>query len=364
MLKMADVINSFNIFIDSQQGLSGKSDDVTIQVGTAGLVLEDGQIFRMYVEQFNMYRNFFNVHGNNALYRISSTGVTIDDDLRTGELAHQNTKTIGDNVELFKDSLIVTALASAIAVGSTATTCTGAFTPADTVLIDDEGTRQFTITLTFNAVHTFTKFNVQSFTGDGDHYLLFGGNKIIQATPTNTTTSSYAVTFPTTSTILIKGYYTCQRSTDAFVYVRCDLPNNGIETSSFSSATANHTSQITNSDIICRVPIDSEFCFFATNTGQEFMLNLSNRNINTMRFSLRDSKDRLLARRSGNTSSDFSGAGSLQNTLGNLNFTMILRIEQIQQYVPKYLNAPAPVKNLPARLEGTPLATLGAPSPI
>lgn len=361
---MSDVINSFNIFIDSQQGLSGKNDDVTIQVGTAGLVLDDGQIFRMYVEQFNMYRNFYNIHGNNALYRISSTGVTISDDLRTGELAHQNTKTIGDNVELFKDSLIVTALASAIAVGSAATTCTGTFTPADTVLIDDEGTRQFTITLTFNAVHTFTKFNVQSFTGDGDHAQLFGGNKIVQATPTNTTTSSYAVTFPTTSTILIKGYYSCQRSTDAFVYVRCDLPNNGIETSSFSSATANHTSQITNSDIICRVPIDSEFCFFATNTGQEFMLNLSNRNINTMRFSLRDSKDRFLARRSGNTSTDFSGAGTTQNTLGNLNFTMILRIEQIQQYVPRYLNVPTPEKKLPARLEGTVLQNLPAPSPL
>jgi hypothetical protein len=360
---MADILDSFNIFVDSQQGLSGKGDDCTIQVGTAGLVLEDGQIFRMYVEQFNMYRDFFNVHGNNALFRLSTTGASLSD-ARTGELVHQNTKTIGDNVSLFATALSTSALASAIAVGSTATTCTSTFTPATTVLIDDPGTRQFTITLTFNAVHTFTKFLVQSYEDDGDHYQMFGGNKITGTAGGNTTTSSYAVSFPTTSTILIKGYYSCQRSTDAFVYVRCDLPNNSIETSSFSAATTNHISQITASDIVCRVPIDYEFCYFSTNTGHEFVLNLSNRNINTMRFYLRDSKDRPLARRSGNTASDFPGAGTAQNTTGNLNFTMILRLERVQQYVPRYLNAPVPQKNIPARLEGVVLGSLPAPRPM
>lgn len=360
---MTDILDSFNIFVDSQQGLSGKGDDCTIQVGTAGLVLEDGQIFRMYVEQFNMYRDFFNVHGNNALFRLSTTGATLSD-TQIGELVHQNTKTIGDNVSLFATALSTSALASAIAVGSTATTCTSTFTPATTVLIDDPGTRQFTITLTFDAVHTFTKFLVQSYEDDGDHYQMFGGNKITGTAGGNTTTSSYAVSFPTTSTILIKGYYSCQRSTDAFVYVRCDLPNNSIETSSFSAATTNHISQITASDIVCRVPIDYEFCYFSTNTGHEFVLNLSNRNINTMRFYLRDSKDRPLARRSGNTASDFTGAGTAQNTTGNLNFTMILRLERVQQYVPRYLNAPRPEKQLPARFESAPLQSLGAPRPL
>lgn len=359
---MSEIVNNFNIFVDSQSGLSGKGDDVTVQMGTAGLVLEDGQIFRMKLQAFNMYRNFFNVHGNNAQFRLSTTGASLSDSLRLGELAHQNTKTIGDNVSLFKDALCVTALASAIAVGSTATTCTGTFTPATTELMDDPSTRQFTITLTFNAVHTFTKFCVQSFEDDGDHYQMFGGNKITNNA--DITTSSYAVSFPTTSTILIKGYYSCQRSTDAFVYVRCDLPNNGIETSSFSSATTNHTSQITSSDIFARIPIDYEFCFFSTNTGEEFVLNLSNRNINTMRFSLRDSKDRLLGRRSGNTASDFPGAGTTQNTLGNLNFTMVLRLEQVQKYVPRYLSAPVPSKNIPARLDSSPLAGFPAPFPM
>lgn len=359
---MSDIIESFNIFVDSQQGLSGRGDDVTIQMGTAGLVLEDGQIFRMYLEQFNAYRNWYTIHGNNALFRISSTGVTTSDDRRLGELAHQNTKTIGDNVSLFADALCVTALASATAVGSTATTCTATFTPATTDLIDDDGTRQFTITLTFDQVHTFTKFCVQSFDADGDHYLLFGGNKITGTT--DTTTSSYAVTFPTTTTVLIKGYYSCQRSSDPFLYIRCDLPNNGIETSSFSSATANHTSQITNSDILGRVANDIEFAYFSTNTGNEFVLNLSNRNINTMRFSLRDSKDRLFCRRTGNTSSDFPGAGTQQNLTGNLNFTMVLRLERVQKYIPRYLNVPAFAQNIPARKEGVVLQTLGAPAPL
>lgn len=360
---MSDVVDSFNIFVDSQSGLSGRGDDCVIQMGTAGLVLDDGQQFRLSVQSFNMYRDFYNVHGNNALFRVSSTGAAVSDNLRLGELTHQNTKTIGDNVSLFSNAMAVTVLASAIAVGSTATTCVvTSFTPPSTDLIDDDGTRQFSTTLTFNAVHTFTKLCIQSFVADGDHYLMFGGNKI--SNTSDTTTSSYTVTFPTTSTVLVKGLYACQRSTDAFVYVRCDLPNSGIETNSFSSATANHTSQITNSDILARIAIDYEFCYFGTNTGQEFILNLSNRNINTMRFSLRDSKDRLLARRSGNTSSDFPGCGTQQNTLGNMNFTMVLRLERVQKYIPKYLNVPAPMKQLPAREEGTLLMTLGAPSPL
>jgi len=364
---MAEVIDSFNIFVDSQQGLSGKGDDCSIQVSTAGLVLEDGQIFRMYLQQFCMYKNFFTINGNNALFRLSTTGASLSD-ARTGELAHQNTKTIGDNVSLFATALATSALASAIAVGSTATTCSSTFTPATTVLIDDPGTRQFTITLTFNAVHTFTKFLVQSYEDDGDHSQLFGGNKITGTAGGNTTTNSYSVSFPTTSTILISGLYACQRSTDPFVYLRCDLPNNGIETSSFSSASTNHTSQITSSDILGRIPVDAELCYFSTNDGKEFVLNLSNRNINTMRFSLRDSKDRPIGRRPGstnpNTASDFSGAGTTQNTLGNLNFTMILRLERVQQYVPRYLNAPMIQKQIPARFEGGPLVSLPAPRPL
>jgi hypothetical protein len=359
---MSDIVNNFNIFVDSQQGLSGKGDDVTVQMGTAGLVLDDGQIFRMSLQQFFMWRNFYNVHGNNALFRISSTGVSLSDDLRIGELSHKNTKTIGDNVLLFKDALCVTALASAIAVGSSATTCTGTYTPATSELIDDPSTRQFTITLTFNAVHTFTKFSVQSFENDGDLYQLFGGNKITDSA--DTTTSSFAVTFPTTSTILIKGYYSAQRATDSFVYVRCDLPNNGIETSSFSAATTNHTSQITSSDILARIPIDVESCYFSSNTGDEFVLNLNNRNINTMRFYLRDSKDRLFGRRSGNTTSDFTGCGTQQNTLGNLNFTMVLRLEQVQKYVPRYLNVPNPIKTIPARNDSQLLGHFPAPPPM
>jgi len=67
---MADIIDSFNIFVDSQQGLSGKGDDVSIQMGTAGLSLGDGEMYKMYLEQFSCYHDWYNVHGNNSLFRI------------------------------------------------------------------------------------------------------------------------------------------------------------------------------------------------------------------------------------------------------------------------------------------------------
>jgi len=357
---MADnIVDSFNLFVDSRTGLSGKGDDVMIQIGNAGIHAGDGQIIRVALESFNMYRNFYSIHGNNALFRVSAVNATPTTDFRTGELAHQNIKTIGEGVSLFANALSTTLLASATALGSTATTCVvTSFNPSTALLMDDSGTRQMEIVLTFNAAHLFAGLSVNAFESDGDLYDMFGGDKIT-GTPAYTTTSSFTVTVTSSTVITVKSLYACQRSTDEHLYLRCDLPNNGLETSSLTSGSTTSSGHVISSDILARIPIDFEMCHFASNTGDEFFLNLNNRNLSQMRFYLRDAKDRPFGRRSGNTQSDFSGSGTKQNTLGNLHFTMVLKFSIIQKYQPNYLNVPPPGETLPSRFEGNPLQRLG-----
>ena len=349
---MAEIVDSFNLFVDSRTGLSGRGDDVMIQVGNAGIHAADGQMIRVSLESFNMYRNFYTIHGNNALFRVSAVNAAATTDFRTGELAHQNIKTIGEGVALFATALSTTLLATATALGSTATTCTSTYTPATTVLMDDAGTRQMTITFTFNADSKITGLNVNAFEQDGDLYNLFGANRITGTPAYNITNPSFNITITDSTHITIKSYYACQRSTDAHLYLRCDLPNNGLETSSLTAGSTTSSGHVVNSDILARIPIDYELCHFAANTGEEFFLNLNNRNLSQMRFYIRDEKDRPFGRRSGYTQSDFVGAGTQQNTLGNLHFTMVLKFSIIQKYQPKYLNVPPPQETLPARREG------------
>ena len=353
------IVDSFNLFVDSQSGLSGKGDDVMIQVASAGIQARDGEMIRVSLESFNCYRNFYSIHGNNALFRVSAVNALAATDFRTGELTHQNIKTIGEGVDLFGAALSTTLLATATALGSTATTCTYTFLPATSVLMDDAGNRQMSITFTFNADSKITGLNVNAFEQDGDLYNLFGANKITGTPAYNITSPSFNITITDSTHITIKSYYACQRSTDEHLYLRCDLPNNGLETTSLTSGTTTNGGHVVSSDILARIPIDYEVCHFAANTGTEFFLNLNNRNINQMRFYIRDAHDRPFGRRSGNTQSDFTGAGTQQNTLGNLHFTMVLKFSIIQKFVPRYLNVPPPQESLPARFEGAPLQRLG-----
>ena len=342
-----EVISSYNLFCDSDNSLQGKGDDFVVQVGNAGVSCLDGQFIRMSLESFNMYKNFYNINANNAGFFVRDT---VSSQLFTN-LDYKNYKTLGDIADNFSEK-VDAALTTLTGIAITET-----FLPSVLEDLDSTGYRIISSTLTFATPHPFTTGNkvgggnptvsgdlivypmIQCYEAANDSYAILGGDRI-QGTATNTTFNSFITSWISSTVIKVTAKYPAQRSSEEHIFLRCDLPNNNLESASYTVSKTDHSTHVVSSDILAKIPIDHEFCNYNSMTGKEFLLNIPNKSINTMRFTLRDSKDRFIGRASGNTS---AGSGTTQNTLGSLNCSFVLKIEIIQSYNPrKLITEPVP----------------------
>lgn len=327
------IVNSYNIFVDSDNSLTGNGTEFQVSVANAGVSCTEGQQIRCSLMSFNMYKNFYNVNeNNNSLVVRTNIGAT------TITLTEKNYKTIGDIAVDLANKLITPLSADAPNTGSFEATT---IEPSTNTTMDDTSNRIINIVLTFKnagvaTAHGLSSCILQSFSSVGDSAILLGGDRIED--PADTSTSSFNVSVAT-NTITITGKYPAQRSTDEHIYLRTDLPNNSLETQSLASGRSTHSTQVLSSDILAKIPIDHEFCHFEASTGREFFLNLTSTNINTMRFYLRDSRDRLLPT---------AGTGTKQRTLGNLHCSFVLRFDIIQRYNVGGLQTPPVPQNIPA----------------
>lgn len=334
---MEQVINSYNIFVDSDNSLTGNGTEFQVSVANSGVNCAEGQQLRVSLMSFNMYKNFYSVNEyNNSVVVRTDVGAT------TITLAEKNYKTIGDIALELANKCIVALDADAPNPGGFVAT---SVSPSTNTTIDDTSDRIITIVLTYEnggtpTAHGLSSCILQSFSSVGDSAILLGGDRIED--PADTTTSSYSVAVAT-NTITITGKYPAQRSTEEHIYLRTDLPNNSLETQSLASGRTTHSTEVLSSDILAKIPIDHEFAHFEASTGREFFLNLTTKNVNTMRFYLRDSRDRELPT---------AGSGTNQRTLGNLHASFVLRVDVIQQFNINQLQTPPIPRNIPARKIG------------
>ena len=88
------IVSSFNIFLDSDRGSpnsSSKGDDFELNLTGINIDCEKGQLIRLTVNNFSMYKSFPNVNQNNSKFKLKTNkGDTIID------LEHQNYKSIYD----------------------------------------------------------------------------------------------------------------------------------------------------------------------------------------------------------------------------------------------------------------------------
>ena len=69
------VVNSFNLFIDSAKdvgGAVGKGDNFSLQLGADSIEARDGQFLRLTLTDFSMYTNFYGVNINNSKFRLTN----------------------------------------------------------------------------------------------------------------------------------------------------------------------------------------------------------------------------------------------------------------------------------------------------
>ena len=364
------VVNSFNLFIDSEKTNllahgNNKGDALDIHLEGNSVEAQDGEIIRLSLLNFNMFNNIYNVNINNSKYRISALkadGTKFN--LIEVVIPHKNHTTLGELANDFVETLQTQLAAAATQFGGN-TDCTTAAPTTLPATADPltKGNRLFDTTITFQGAHLIDSVQITANENDGDFYALFGAKRLDNdPTHINTTFNSFLIDVKST-TIQIKGFFPMQLRTEPNVYLRCGNVNNGLEMSALSRPNAGDgfKPDILNSNILAKIPREDELIKFNTSTD-EFFVNLQQRRLSTLRLFLTDKNNRPLGRllndRTGTAAglekADGTFESTEQSTLGNLFFNAVVKIEILKVRNPKLLDAPDPPKPLPARLAQAP----------
>ena len=431
---------------------ASRGDDVKIHLEGSSIIANDGEMIRMTLTNFEMFNNLYNVDENNSRFetRCSTTTTPVPNPV-VRDLTRQNYSNIGDiainfaniigNVinEITTDAhkVLVLDIKNVVAPGftpydtkgglnytvTTPTDPSGGFTAGTTrnkptsLGLNDSGNRLLDIT--FQVVgggaahllhaHGIQTLNIQCLSSQGDSYCILGGlrNDNTSDATFNSFKVDLSAPYPFTkidssgneiiqdvnsnnTRIRVRGYFPMQRMTDPYVYLRCkSSQNGGLEMTVLADAlTTSNSSDITSSDIFAKLKRDVEFISYDIGSGDEYFINLQQKKLSTIQFTLTDSKNRQLGRHrtsddtlnpgfnngSGTAAGYDTGtdratiidstnqngrmyalstptkfASQLQSSLGNLFFTAVVRVDIIKMSNIARLETPPLPLPLPAR---------------
>ena len=417
------VVNSFNLFIDTEKSSllgdgNSKGDDVNIHFEGSTIVANDGEMIRMTLTNFEMFNNLYHIDVNNSLFqtRCSTTTTPIPTAVQR-DLTRKNYNSLGEItmdfaniigniidevttgthkvliirmsnvVEGFKPYDVATGLNHDFPVSpATDYAPTTTYIKPTPLTLGATGDRLFDVTYQIVGasniphVHGIQTLLIQTLGSDGDCYCVLGS---LRNDTDSASFNSFQVNLNadggTNTQIRVRGYFPMQRMTDPYVYLRCGSSQNGslemaVLSDSAITATSNN-SDITTSDIFAKLKRDVEFISYDNGMGDEYFINLQQRKLSSIRFSLTDSKNRKLGRKRAE-SNNGTGAGLFntsptgvdilrgrqyiaattpgynqltQSTLGNLFFTAVVRVDIIKTGNPTRLETPALPLPLPAR---------------
>lgn len=436
------VVNSFNLFIDTEKSSilgdgNSKGDDINIHLEGSSIVANDGEMIKLTLTNFEMFNNLYHIDANNSRFqtRITTDAPPIPPPTAIErDLTRKNYATLGDIAIDFANIIGnvingATTAAHKVLVIDIGNTVQKGFLPYDTATglnynfptgtggtptafteipnsyvkptplsIAATGNRLLDITFqivganNIHNAHLINQLYIQFLGSQGDCYTILGGKRQDSA---NTTYQSLDVNlaapnpFPlntnmgsNSTRIRIKGFFPMQRMSDPYVYLRCgSSQNGGLEMAILSDSgitAASNNSDITTSNILAKLKRDVEFVTYDNGMGDEYFINLQQRKLSSLRFSLTDSKNRPLGRLKGDNNGTAAGFingddaagkdGSLgldyinavgfantgfsdntQSTLGNLFFTAVVRVDIIKTGNPTRLETPALPLPLPAR---------------
>jgi hypothetical protein len=413
------IVNSFNLFIDTERtnicgDHSSSGDDTTIHFEGSSIIANDGELIKLTLTNFEMYNNLHSVdinndrftttYSNNSLAIVPPATVapaliftSVDDRITDknyatlGEMAIEFAKTIAKRITAIKPTIVRFKITIKNLFKNTAATNdddknTYSFTStADNTFPNTIGAVCLSMSETSNRLldieiecldttganlaHGLNALAIQSYASKGDFANLFGGLR--QDDEASTSFQSFKTELYNVSAVAsgirIRGFFPMQRTTDPYVYLRCNLSQSGgLESATLASDTiksSSANSDLTASNILAKLKRDVEFISYDNNVGDEYFINLQQRKLSTIKLYLADSKNRPLGRRSdADTGNKGTAAGlqkivsgarvfdnQTQSTLGNLFFTAVLRVDIVKMSdVKKLETSPLPLP-LPAR---------------
>lgn len=418
------VVNSFNLFIDTEKAAllgdgNSKGDDVNIHFEGSTIVANDGEMIRMTLTNFEMFNNLYHIDANNSLFqtRCSTTTTPIPSAVQR-DLTRKNYNSLGeitmdfaniignviDQVSSGTHKVLIIRMSNVVegfkpydvesglnynfpvSPSTSYTPITGTFTKPTPLALGATGDRLFDVTYQIIGaseiphVHGIQTLLIQTLGSDGDCYCVLGS---LRDDNDSASFNSFQVDLNadggTNTQIRVRGYFPMQRMTDPYVYLRCGSSQNGsleMAVLSDSAITASsNNSDITTSDIFAKLKRDVEFISYDNGMGDEYFINLQQRKLSSIRFTLTDSKNRKLGRKRAE-SNNGTGAGLFntsptgvdilrgrqyiaattpgynqltQSTLGNLFFTAVVRVDIVKTGNPTRLETPALPLPLPAR---------------
>ena len=430
---------------------ASRGDDVKIHLEGSSIIANDGEMIRMTLTNFEMFNNLYNVDENNSRFETRCSLTTTAPTPVIRDLTRQNYANIGDIAIEFANiignvidettsgphKVLVLDIKNVVTPGftpydtkgglnytvTTPTDPSGGFTAGATRVkptslgLNDSGNRLLDIT--FQVVgsggshllhsHGIQTLNIQCLSSQGDSYCILGGlrNDNTSDATFNSFKVDLSAPYPFTkidssgneiiqdlssnnTRIRVRGYFPMQRMTDPYVYLRCkSSQNGGLEMTVLADAlTSSNASDITSSDIFAKLKRDVEFITYDIGTGDEYFINLQQKKLSTIQFTLTDSKNRQLGRH--RTSDDTTNPGfnngsgtaagyntgtdrvtiidstnqngrmyalspatkfasGLQSSLGNLFFTAVVRVDIIKMSNIARLETPPLPLPLPAR---------------
>jgi len=343
------LISSHNIFIDTSRASdesTSKGDDYRLHLNTQSIDADRGQYMKVTLNEFNMYKNFTDVNVNNDQFTLITNAATTTD-----VILNKNYATLNDLANQYATQLSALLLTDATTLGSTATQAVLlSVEPNATTTINGTTDNIISFTVEFRdgtgtaVAHNITQANIILLEGKGDAFELLGGDR------SDGTTNSVNTTI-TTNQITFVHKYPAQRSTQPFIYLRTSLTTGATESASLSTETdVASNSQASYSNILARIPVNTEFCTYKQQSDNEFFINLHQKHLNNIRLYLTDQHNRRIGRRPGNLMANTAtGTGTSQSILGNLSFSAVLRIDIIESRQPAEQMFEPPVNTAPAR---------------
>ena len=370
---MGEVItNSYNLFVDTSRNHNSgsKGDDFVVNLQDAGVHAGDGEHIRLILDNFSMAKTFSNVNANNSRIRIRGTsdgttfwddGETVPLDFLDFDLDDANYMSRNDLATNFANNLAaaLTTLAGSVGAGGPGTFSLDESSKKlkpESAAGDTDNIIQFTLKYSGTQLLTTAgaEIYIQMFSEESDSFALLGGDRIEGKVPTTNSAQSTKKSIRATikddsKTIKVQCRYPSQLSTEPYVYIRAPgTLNTNIETKGLKTTDTLHKSDTEHSDILGRAVIaNNNWVQYESKTGREFFLDIHQKQLNTLRLRVTDARNRLIARRS--LTNTASGSGDSQSTLGNLNFSAVIRFDIVKYKKIEHLESEHYKSTVPAR---------------
>jgi hypothetical protein len=323
---MNKVVKSFNIFVDTDRGRhtgSCTADDYELNLSRVNIDAGKNQHIRLTVQNFSMFKNFTNVNQNNNKFRlvvVSNTGAVLSDTLEVIPAADYDDRA---SLSSAVQKLIISRL-TAQPIGLANVTDGNSAT--DSVTPD----KRLNIKIDLPVGHALGNvFVLSPDTANGvlnDSAPLLGNKKghdenlVVNpiAGVFNQVEDEAAVEVIANNELTIRFPFPCQLQTEQFVYLRTNLGNSNLETSSLGRVTSPVT-DAHHSDILGRFTIASqEFVQFDSPNNNEYFIDIKQNHLQGIKLRLTNSHNLPLPQIVD------------QNKRGNLSFTCVLRCDIIQ----------------------------------